>query len=139
MKMRLAAPVEMGTRRHFILSGARLMVAGSCGVLMKAEAAAPPTVLVLGDSLSAEYGLRRGSGWVALLAEKGRTEKPAFQVVNASISGDTTSGGRARLAPLLAQHKPQTIGQASRIQGITPAAISLLLIHLKRHNLSQAA
>ena len=39
----------------------------------------------------------------------------------------------------LAQHRPQTIGQASRVQGITPAAISLLLIHLKRHNLSQAA
>lgn len=109
MNKRLATPAEMDARRHFILSGASLMIAGSCGVLMKAEAAAPPTVLVLGDSLSAEYGLRRGSGWVALLAEKGQTEKPAFQVVNASISGDTTSGGRARLAPLLAQHKPQVV------------------------------
>lgn len=67
------------------------------------------TLLVVGDSLSAEYGLPRGSGWVALLAERLKTEGSAVQVVNASISGDTTSGGRSRLAPLLAQHKPQAV------------------------------
>ena len=75
-----------------------------------AYAAKPePTVLVVGDSLSAEYGLKRGTGWVPLLSEKMALEKPAFKVVNASISGDTTSGGRSRLTALLAQHKPLVV------------------------------
>ncbi len=64
------------------------------------------TILVLGDSLSAEYGLRRGTGWVALLEKKLAAEAVTARVVNASISGDTTSGGRSRLGPLLALHKP---------------------------------
>ncbi|NWG73282.1 MAG: arylesterase [Rubrivivax sp.] len=67
---------------------------------------APATILVVGDSLSAEYGLARGSGWVALLEQRLAAEKIAARVVNASISGDTTSGGRSRLPALLAQHKP---------------------------------
>lgn len=66
----------------------------------------PGIILVLGDSLSAEYGLQRGSGWVALLEKKLKTEKLPASIVNASISGDTTSGGRSRLAGLLAQHRP---------------------------------
>ncbi|MES2939988.1 MAG: arylesterase [Pseudomonadota bacterium] len=71
-----------------------------------ADAAGAPVILVVGDSLSAEYGLRRGSGWVALLQQRLAQEKMPAQVVNASVSGDTTAGGRSRLAPLLAQHKP---------------------------------
>lgn len=63
-------------------------------------------MLVLGDSLSAEYGLARGTGWVALLQQRLKQEKLDAQVINASISGDTTSGGRTRLPALLAQHKP---------------------------------
>ena len=74
-----------------------------------AATAATPVVLVVGDSLSAEYGLQRGSGWVALLEKKLAQEKIAATVVNASVSGDTTSGGRSRLAPLLAQHKPSVV------------------------------
>ncbi|WP_413905152.1 arylesterase [Candidatus Skiveiella danica] len=66
-------------------------------------------VLVLGDSLSAEYGLSRGTGWVALLDKKLAEEKIAARVVNASISGDTTSGGRSRLPALLAQHQPAVV------------------------------
>ncbi|PWF43973.1 arylesterase [Massilia glaciei] len=84
-----------------------------CGLLMLSASAyahsAPKTVLVLGDSLSAEYGLNRGSGWVALLERKLKTEKIDARVVNASISGETTSGGRARLPALLAQHKPDYV------------------------------
>ena len=84
-----------------------------CGLLMLSASAqaysAPKTVLVLGDSLSAEYGLTRGSGWVALLENKLKAEKIDAAVVNASISGETTSGGRARLPALLAQHKPDII------------------------------
>lgn len=64
------------------------------------------TILVLGDSLSAEYGLKRGSGWVALLEQRLKAEKIQASVVNASISGDTTAGGRSRLGALLAQHQP---------------------------------
>ncbi len=66
-------------------------------------------VLVLGDSLSAEYGLKRGSGWVALLEQKLAAEKPAVPLRNASISGDTTSGGRSRLAALLAEFRPRLV------------------------------
>lgn len=68
-----------------------------------------PVILVVGDSLSAEYGLARGAGWVALMAARVAQQKLPVQVVNASISGDTTSGGRTRLASLLAQHKPSVV------------------------------
>ena len=73
------------------------------------QAAAKDTILIVGDSLSAEYGLKRGTGWVALLEKQLAVEKKPAKVVNASISGDTTSGGRSRLAPLLAQHKPTIV------------------------------
>jgi acyl-CoA thioesterase-1 len=71
--------------------------------------ASPKTVLIVGDSLSAEYGLRRGSGWAALLEQRLASEKIAARVVNASISGDTTSGGRSRLPSLLKQHTPSVV------------------------------
>jgi acyl-CoA thioesterase I len=71
-----------------------------------AQTPRPAVVLVVGDSLSAEYGIARGSGWVALLDAKLKKEKIAAKVVNASISGDTTSGGRSRLPALLKQHRP---------------------------------
>ncbi|WP_334189477.1 arylesterase [Noviherbaspirillum sp.] len=70
---------------------------------------ASKTVLVLGDSLSAEYGLARGSGWVALLEKNLQAEKLDARIVNASISGETTSGGRSRLPALLEQHKPDVV------------------------------
>mgnify|MGYP002775005445 CR=1 FL=1 len=66
-------------------------------------------MLVVGDSLSAEYGLKRGSGWVALLEQKLAAGKSGARVVNASISGDTSAGGRSRLPALLAQHKPSHV------------------------------
>ena len=65
-----------------------------------------PVILVLGDSLSAEYGLRRGDGWVPLLEKRLAEQKIPATVINASISGDTTAGGRSRLPGLLAQHQP---------------------------------
>ena len=74
-----------------------------------APAAQGETVLVVGDSLSAEYGLKRGTGWVPLLEKQLAGEKKTARVVNASISGDTTSGGRSRLPALLAQHKPAVV------------------------------
>lgn len=61
---------------------------------------------MVGDSLSAEYGIARGSGWVALLEKRLAEQQRPFEVINASISGDTTAGGRARLPALLRQHRP---------------------------------
>ncbi len=90
-------------RRHFI----RLALAAPAAPAL--AAGQPPVILVLGDSLSAEYGIARGSGWVALLEQKLTTEKVKAQVVNASISGDTTSGGRARLPALLNKHRPAVV------------------------------
>jgi acyl-CoA thioesterase-1 len=66
-------------------------------------------ILVVGDSLSAEYGLKRGAGWVALLEARLVQRKLGASVVNASISGDTTSGGRTRLPSLLTQHRPDIV------------------------------
>ena len=66
-------------------------------------------ILVVGDSLSAEYGLKRGTGWVALLSARLAQKKLPATVVNASISGDTSSGGRSRLPTLLAQHRPSIV------------------------------
>jgi acyl-CoA thioesterase-1 len=66
-------------------------------------------VLVLGDSLSAAYNIPVEQGWVMLLADALSEHNPAYQVVNASISGETTAGGRARLAALLDQHQPDWV------------------------------
>ena len=66
-------------------------------------------VLVLGDSLSAEYGLKRGAGWVELMARRLAERKPPAEVVNASISGETTAGGRTRIGALLEKHKPSLV------------------------------
>ena len=84
----------------------------SVPLLAQAQPAGAPstrTLLIVGDSLSAEYGLRRGTGWVPLLDKALALEQKRVKVVNASISGDTTSGGRSRLSGLLAQHKPAVV------------------------------
>lgn len=70
---------------------------------------ASKTVLVLGDSLSAEYGLVRGKGWVSLLENQLQSAKIDAKVINASISGETTAGGKTRLSALLKQHKPSIL------------------------------
>jgi acyl-CoA thioesterase-1 len=111
-------------RRHWLGFAVRhcslLALAGSLGLATAARAqgvpaAAPaaagtqPVILIVGDSLSAEYGLARGSGWVNLLTQRLQREKLPWRVVNASISGDTTSGGRTRLPALLRQHRPRVV------------------------------
>jgi len=94
------------SRRAWLAHCTALAVAASTPIAWSAQGARPARILVVGDSLSAEYGLERGSGWVALLEKRLADEKIAATVVNASISGDTTSGGRSRLAALLKQHQP---------------------------------
>ncbi|WP_132978081.1 arylesterase [Thiobaca trueperi] len=71
--------------------------------------AQPPVILVLGDSLSAGYGIAREAGWVWLLDERLQQRGLAYQVVNASVSGETTAGGLTRLPSLLAQHRPDLL------------------------------
>ena len=68
-----------------------------------------PVLLVVGDSISAGYGLSKGQVWVDLLVKRLADEGFKHRVVNASISGDTTAGGRARLPQLLTQHKPAIV------------------------------
>ncbi len=82
------------------------VAAGLYPAPVPAAQASKAVILVVGDSLSAEYGLKRGAGWVALLERRLAQQRPGARVVNASISGDTTSGGRSRLAPLLREHQP---------------------------------
>ena len=94
-------------RRNFNWYGLGLLL--GLTISWSVQADNKPTLLVVGDSLSAEYGIARGSGWVALLQQKLQTEKPKWQIVNASISGDTTAGGLARLPALLKLHQPQIV------------------------------
>ncbi len=78
-------------------------------MLASIEAQAAPTILVFGDSLSAAYGIRQQDGWVALLQQRLQQQRLDYNVVNASISGETTSGGAARIDAALAQHKPAIV------------------------------
>ncbi len=71
--------------------------------------AAQRSLLVMGDSLSAAYGLSASQGWVALTAQKIAKENPGWRVVNASISGETTAGGAARIAAELKRHRPAVV------------------------------
>ena len=85
---------------------------------------AAKTLLVLGDSLSAEYGLPRGSGWVNLLDKQLQSEKINATVINASISGETSAGGKTRLPALIAQHKLVIVelGGNDGLRGLSLAA-----------------
>lgn len=114
-------------RRHFILAGALAGCAGSWPAAQaQAVAGRKPVILVVGDSLSAEYGLKRGEGWVPLLEKRLAEQKIAATVINASISGDTSAGGRARLAGLLSQHRPTHVvlelGANDALRGLSLAS-----------------
>ncbi|HEY3539806.1 MAG TPA: arylesterase [Trinickia sp.] len=98
-----------GNLHRALLAIALAVVATSAGATADAAAPAKPVIVVLGDSLSAEYGLPRDSGWVALLRRRLANERIDYSVANASISGDTTSGGRARLPELISRLKPSIV------------------------------
>jgi len=97
------------SRRRLLDFSLSLLVLPALGDARAAAPAAEREVLVVGDSLSAEYGLERGQGWVALLGRRLAERKPGWRVHNASISGDTTAGGLARLPALLRQEKPRVV------------------------------
>jgi acyl-CoA thioesterase-1 len=98
------------TRRQWLAHcSAALTIAAAAAAMPALVVAATRTILVVGDSLSAEYGLVRGTGWVALLEQRLEREHIAATVVNASISGDTTAGGLARLPTLLREKRPSLV------------------------------
>jgi len=87
----------------------RSMLFGVCLFLVNTALAASGVILVFGDSLSAGYGLRLDEAWPALLEQRLRAEQLRYSVVNASISGETTAGGRSRLEAALARHEPDVV------------------------------
>ena len=93
------------------LAAALLFGCAAAALQAATAAAAPaaPTVLIVGDSLSAGYGLAAGQGWVDLLQRKLAAQGFEHKVVNASISGDTTAGGRSRINAALQVHKPAVV------------------------------
>ena len=99
------------SRFHLCLLGLCLPLVALIAVDSAAARTTPPTrtILVVGDSLSAEYGLPRDTGWVSRLSERLSRQEPQYSVVNASISGDTTSGGHARLPTLLKKFEPDIV------------------------------
>src|SRR2546429_7647965 len=75
-------------------------------IALRTAVASDHTILVFGDSLSAAYGIRPEQGWVALLTQRLHSQGYGYQIVNASVSGETTSGGGERAAPALKRHPP---------------------------------
>ena len=98
-----------GTLLMIALLGTTALVRAQTSLVANRLGQPNSTILIVGDSLSAEYGLKRGTGWVPLLEKQLVSAQKSAKVVNASISGDTTSGGRSRLKALLMQHKPGTV------------------------------
>lgn len=85
------------------------LLASGLACLLWGQSALAGTLLVVGDSISAAFGLDTRQGWVSLLEQRLAERGHAHRVVNASISGDTSSGGRARLPRLLAEHEPDWV------------------------------
>ncbi len=103
------------------------------GITLSASSAysASKSVLVLGDSLSAEYGLARGTGWVALLQQNLEKEKLDVTLVNASISGETTSGGATRLPELLKQRPAVVVIELGANDGLRGLSLAAAETNLK--------
>jgi len=103
-----------------------LMSAG-LALMCLAQNAAAGTVLIVGDSISAGFGLDTTKGWVALLQQRLEHEGFSDKVINASITGDTSGGAQARLAPLLAANKPDLVilelGGNDGLRGQPPAQL----------------
>jgi acyl-CoA thioesterase-1 len=108
----------------FVSCIARFLLAAWVGAAAPA-AAGERSILVLGDSLSAAYGMPAEAGWVALLAE--RLASSGWTVINASVSGETSAGGANRLPALLERHRPGIVilqlGGNDGLRGLSPAAL----------------
>ncbi|QTS84447.1 arylesterase [Ectopseudomonas khazarica] len=102
-------------------------LSGALALMFWAQGAVAGTLLVVGDSISAAFGLDSRQGWVALLEKRLEQEGVEHSVVNASISGDTSAGGAARLSALLAEHQPALViielGGNDGLRGQPPAQL----------------
>ena len=125
---------QLSTALAIFLTGA--LIGNSYAANDTSKSAAGKTILILGDSLSAEYGLRRGSGWVSLLGAKLDSSKAGYAIVNASISGETTAGGRSRIDELLGKHKPAVVvvelGGNDALRGLDLAGTEANLRHITK-------
>ncbi|GAB7530000.1 arylesterase [Pseudomonas sp. 3A(2025)] len=103
------------------------LLSTAVGLLLLSQGAAAGTVLIVGDSISAGFGLDTRQGWVTLLQQRMQEQGFSDKVVNASISGDTSAGGLARLPALLAEHKPEVVvlelGGNDGLRGQQPAQL----------------
>ena len=102
----------------------RLLFAVIVSLMSMSAMAKPPVIIVLGDSISAGYGIEVDEGWVALLQKKLLETKSNYSISNASISGDTTAGGLARIDPILTVNKPAIVllqlGANDGLRGLSP-------------------
>jgi acyl-CoA thioesterase-1 len=121
----------------------RLFLLAGLLVPAASRAAGEPVILVLGDSLSAGYGLPRESGWVRLLEQRLGEHAYPHKVINASVSGDTTAGGLTRLPRLLKQHAPDVLvielGANDGLRGIAFEEIDANLTRLTRLGVDSGA
>lgn len=103
------------------------LMGGCLALLLIAQQAAAQTLLVVGDSISAGLGLDTSQGWVSLLDKRLKEQGFDYKVVNASISGDTSAGGLARLPALLSEQKPKLVvielGGNDGLRGMAPAQL----------------
>ena len=102
-------------------------LSAALALMCMAQTATAGTILIVGDSISAAFGLDTRLGWVSLLEQRLKEQGYDDQVVNASISGDTSAGGLARLPALLAEHKPDVVivelGGNDGLRGQPPAQL----------------
>ncbi len=116
----------------------RLFLAGI--ILLFSINASAKSIVVLGDSLSAAYGMKNRQGWVALLQDKLNAEQLGYKVFNESISGDTSAGGLARIGDALSQHQPDILilelGANDGLRGLSPKIMksNLAKIIQRAHN-----
>jgi acyl-CoA thioesterase I len=103
-------------------------------IIMLSNAASAKSVLVVGDSISAAYGLKAEQGWVALLQHKLQAQNKSFQVFNESITGDTTAGGLARIDQVLSKHRPDILllelGGNDGLRGLSPKVMQTNLTEI---------
>ncbi len=106
-------------------------------LFMSMTATAKPIIVVLGDSISAGYGIEIEEGWVALIQKKLTKSNSKYSISNASISGDTSAGGLARIDPILKTLKPAILllqlGANDGLRGLTPVQMKNNLAEIVRH------
>ncbi|WP_422416902.1 arylesterase [Pseudomonas sp. GZD-222] len=119
------------------------LLSAGLALMCMAQGAAAGTVLIVGDSISAAFGLDTRQGWVALLEQRLESEGFDAKVVNASISGDTSAGGQARLPALLAEYKPELVvlelGGNDGLRGQLPTQLQQNLASMIDHSRAAGA